>query len=76
MSVYGDVAVDHIASNGKVTRVGAANGVAVYTPTPKRNMNIPLTNKEVDYRTGKLRVVYSYKGSKEKDQAEESIVLN
>lgn len=76
MSVYGDVLIDHIASNGKVTRVGSVNGVAVYTPTPKRNMNIPLTNKEVDYKTGKLRIVYSYKGSKEKDQTEESIVLN
>lgn len=76
MSVYGDVAIDHITSSGKITPVGTAKGVAVYNPTAKRNMNIPLTNKEVDYRSGKLRIVYSYKGAKEKDQTEEFIALN
>lgn len=75
MSVYGDVSIDHISSIGKVTSVGSVTGLAVYTPTPKRFVNIPLNNNEVDYRSGKLRIVYSYKGAKDKDQTEESIVL-
>ncbi len=32
MSAYGDIAVDHISPQGVTTRVGIANGVAVYTP--------------------------------------------
>ena len=59
-SVYGDVAVDYIAPDGKVTRVGNANGVAVYTPNTLRRLSLPLINTEaVDLNRGKLRVIFS-----------------
>lgn len=77
MSVYGDVSVDHISATGKVTRVGTITGLAVYTPTTKRYVNIPLKkNAGIDYSTGKLKVVYSYKGSTDDGYTEESIALN
>ena len=40
MSVYGDISVDHISTQGKITRVGIANGVAVYTPNVKRRFPV------------------------------------
>jgi hypothetical protein len=60
MSVYGDLAVDHISSDGKTTRVGVANGVAVYTPNTTRRFRFNLNNiPGVDFGTGTLRVLYS-----------------
>lgn len=60
MSVYGDINVDHISAAGKVTRVGTANGVAVYTPNLSRRFQFDLMNLPgVDYKTGTLRVIYS-----------------
>jgi len=59
-SVYGDVTVDHVSPAGTVTRVGIANGVAVYTPNTKRSFEFSLFgDKGVDYGSGKLRVTYS-----------------
>jgi P pilus assembly chaperone PapD len=60
MSVYGDLAVDHISPQGKVIRVGIANGVAVYTPNTIRRFHFNLNKVPgVDFRTGTLRVTYS-----------------
>lgn len=60
MSVYGDIAIDHISPQGKITRVGIANGVAVYTPNNIRHFQLNLNNRlGVDYKTGRLRIVYS-----------------
>jgi hypothetical protein len=60
MSVYGDISVDHISTQGKITRVGIANGVAVYTPNAKRRFQFNLNKLPgVDFRTGTLRVIYS-----------------
>ncbi len=59
-SVYGDLAIDHISPQGKITRVGAANGIAVYTPNTLRRFKfnlIPVPG--VDFGTGKLRVTFS-----------------
>jgi hypothetical protein len=59
-SVYGDITVDHISPGGTVTRVGIANGIAVYTPNTKRNFEFSLfTDKGVDYSAGSLIVTYS-----------------
>jgi hypothetical protein len=58
MSVYGDLTVDHISNQGKITRVGLANGVAVYTPNAIRRFQFNLNNI-VDFRTGTLRVIYT-----------------
>jgi P pilus assembly chaperone PapD len=60
ISVYGDLVVNHISSQGKVTRVGVANGIAVYTPNLVRNFAVNLTPPEgVNLRSGKIRVTYS-----------------
>jgi len=58
MSVYGDLTVDHVSTQGKITRVGIANGVAVYTPNTIRRFRFSL-NSGVDFRTGTLRVIYT-----------------
>ena len=60
MSVYGDITVDHISTQGKITRVGVANGVAVYTPNTLRRFQFDLASEAgVDYTKGTLRVIYS-----------------
>jgi len=60
MSVFGDIAVDHISSQGKIIRVGIANGVAVYTPNTLRKFQLNLNKVQgVDFNTGTLRVIYS-----------------
>jgi hypothetical protein len=60
MSVYGNLAVDHISPSGTTTRVGVANGIAVYTPNTKRKFILNLSKTgDVDYSKGKLRISYS-----------------
>jgi P pilus assembly chaperone PapD len=60
MSVYGDIAVDHISPEGKITRIGVAKGMALYTPNIVRHFNLLLDNKTgVDYHKGKLYIVYT-----------------
>ncbi len=60
MSVYGDIAVDHISPQGKITRVAIANGVAVYTPNTIRRFQLNLSNVPgIDYTSGKLKITYS-----------------
>lgn len=60
MSVYGDLLVTHIATNGTETPIAAVNGVAVYTPGKVRNMNIPIPTENIpDISTGRLRITYS-----------------
>jgi len=60
MSVFGDLSVDHISTQGKITRVGIANGVAVYTPNTRRWFQFNLnTVPGVNFKSGTLRVIYS-----------------
>lgn len=60
MSVYGDLTVDHISSLGKITRVGIANGIAVYTPNTIRKFQFNLNRVPgVDFSSGTIRVLYS-----------------
>lgn len=60
MSVYGDLKVEHIATTGKVTQVGLAKGLAIYTPNPTRNFMLNLDKTSgVDYHKGKLNIVYT-----------------
>jgi len=59
ISVYGDVKVEHISDKGKITQVGIAKGLAVYTPNLKRKLLLPLEkNTGVDYHKGKLKITY------------------
>jgi hypothetical protein len=60
ISVYGDIAVNHTSPEGKVTRVAIVKGVAVYTPNIIRKFQCNLDRSpSVDYRKGKLKIVYS-----------------
>lgn len=76
-SVFGDLAVDHISAQGKVTRVGAANGVAVYTPNTLRRFRFNLNNVPgVDLNSGKLRLIFSAPSDvKPEKYAEAEVVL-
>jgi hypothetical protein len=59
-SVYGDIVVNYTSPEGKVTQVATIKGFAVYTPNPLRRFDCKLDNiKGVDYRKGKLHVLYS-----------------
>lgn len=60
MSVYGDLTIDFVSKQGKVTRVGEVKGIAVYTPTVSRKVRIALQKPAgIDYRTGQLHIVYT-----------------
>jgi hypothetical protein len=75
MSVYGDLTVDHISPQGKITRVGTANGVAVYTPNTTRKFSFALNPvKEVDFKTGKLKVVYTTSSDFKQSFSAETII--
>ncbi len=77
MSSYGDVMVDHISPEGKVSRAGIAKGLAVYTPNNVRQFNLPLNKiPGVNYHSGKLHVTYSDQSGKEVKLADEYINLN
>jgi P pilus assembly chaperone PapD len=59
-SVYGDLTIDHISPQNTVTRVGIANGIAVYTPNTKRHFELSLINTSgVDLKSGRLLVTFS-----------------
>lgn len=59
-SVYGDLAVDHVSPQGTVTRVGIANGIAVYTPNMRRKFEFSLINTEgIDLKSGRLIIIFS-----------------
>jgi len=74
MSVYGDVLIDYISPDGKTIKLGSAKGLAVYTPTTTRHINLPLNPASgIDFHRGSLRVTYLYDG-KDKE-AEQMIAL-
>lgn len=77
MSVYGDLSVDYISTNGKVSRAGIAKGLSVYTPNKSRNFNLQLNKiPGINYHSGKLHIVYSDQSVKDLKLAEEYIDLN
>jgi hypothetical protein len=76
-SVYGDVTVNYISSNGKITQVGMVKGLAVYTPNSFRNVRLALTKKEqINYHNGRLHIIYTDDSPKPVKLAEGDIVLN
>lgn len=76
-SVYGDLTAEHIAADGKVSQIGIAKGLAVYTPNAVRHFSLPLTKaSKINFNTGKLHVVYYDQTSKATKLAEEYINLN
>ncbi len=77
MSAYGDVSINHISLQGKVTPVGMAKGMALYTPNAVRNFTLLLDkNAGVDYHKGKLRIAYTTQAdAKSVKIAEKELVL-
>ena len=60
MSTYGDLRIDFISSQRKVTQVANIQGIAVYTPTSSRKVRVTLDKiAGIDYKTGKLHIVYT-----------------
>lgn len=76
MSVYGDVVIDHVSPQGKVTRVGAVKGMAVYMPNSKRRFHMILSKAAgVNYREGKLKILYADQSARPVTLAEAEISL-
>jgi P pilus assembly chaperone PapD len=76
MSVYGDLTIDHISSYGKVTRVGTANGLAVYSPTAKRKVGIKLEKYVgADLSSGKLRIMYTDQSARKVVYAQQDVAI-
>ena len=60
ISSYGDLVVEHISLNGKISKVGLAKGLAIYTPNRIRDFTLPLDKSQgVNYNLGILRITYS-----------------
>lgn len=78
MSVYGDLIVNHISADKKVTQVGVARGLAVYTPNAKRQFQLNLDdNKNINYSIGKLQIIYaSPEGTQAANLAETELMLH
>ena len=60
MSIYGDISVDYISKDGKITEIAKVQGIAVYTPNMIRRCLIQLNNVPgIDFHNGKLHLTYS-----------------
>lgn len=77
MSVIGDISISHIAPNGKETKIGLVNGIAIYTPSPLRRLKVDLENKStVDLGKGTIRVLFSSQSDTRPEKlAEAELVL-
>ncbi|HLN21845.1 MAG TPA: hypothetical protein VK213_12200 [Bacteroidales bacterium] len=59
-SIYGNLTFYHVSSSGTETKIGVANGVAVYTPNKSRRFKLNLSRiPGVDYTKGMLKVVFT-----------------
>ena len=59
-SVFGDITVKYISSQGKETKVATVKAIAVYTPNLVRRFQCSLDRiPGVDYKSGKLKVLFS-----------------
>ena len=75
-SVYGDLAVDHVSPQGTVTRVGIANGVAVYTPNTRRRFEFSLINTEgIDLKSGRLIITFSAPSDVKPEKYAEAVLM-
>jgi P pilus assembly chaperone PapD len=57
-SVYGDLIVEHVASNGQVTKLSTIKGIAIYTPNTTRHFTVDLSKENANLSEGMLKVVY------------------
>lgn len=78
MSVYGDLKITYVSTNGKETQIGAINGIAVYTPNTIRKQSLILENlNNIKLTEGKIVVKYmSQSDNTSKILAENEIILD
>ncbi len=75
-SAYGDLAVDHVSEQGNVTRVGIANGVAVYTPNVRRRFEFNLINTAgLDLKSGRLMITFSAPSDVRPEKYAEAVLI-
>lgn len=75
-SVYGDITVNYISKQGKLTKVGMAKGFAIYTPNTRRFFDVKLDGASpVDLHSGKLQVLYTDQSSRPVTLAEKELEL-
>jgi hypothetical protein len=60
ISLYGNLTVEYLPLQGKPVKIGAMNGVGVYTTITKRNVTVKLNNIQgLDFTKGKLKVSFT-----------------
>ena len=75
-SVYGNINVTHLGSDGEEYLVGEIDGVAVYTSTEFRQIEIVLRPPSgLQLNNGRLRVTYTEAGSKRSSARHASTIL-
>ncbi|MDP4240905.1 MAG: fimbria/pilus periplasmic chaperone [Bacteroidota bacterium] len=77
MSAIGDIVITHIDATGKEVKIGALEGIVIYTPNLLRRFKIDLDNKpSIDMTKGRIRVVFDSKlGANIVKQAEAELAL-
>lgn len=76
ISIYGDLEVNYISPDLRATPVGSIRGIAVYTPNLLRRVKMDLeTVAGVDYRSGKLQVIYSSQSDLKPERLAEAELL-
>jgi hypothetical protein len=59
MSVYGNLLITHISTDGRSTEISMIKGIAVYTPNKQRIFTMTLNNTEdIDFNKGKIKILY------------------
>jgi hypothetical protein len=75
-SVYGDLAIYNVSTDGKETKVGAVNGIAVYTPNTIRKLNFNLPRiPGVNYTSGSLKAIFSSPSDLSSEKYAEAVIL-
>ena len=78
MSIYGDLSVNYISTQGKTISAGTIKGIAVYTPNQLRHFKLNLEKHPgIDYHSGRLHITYTTpEESKPVKIAETDLVLH
>ena len=78
MSVYGDLAIQYVSTEGKTTLLKNVKGIGVYTPNKLRRFRVELDDdKQFDHKKGKIRIVYTLQTSEKTPPVKEiEIMLN
>ena len=74
MSVYGNLKVEHISLQGKLTEIGLIKGISVYTPNSQRQFTMILKSEGTNLEEGKLKVTYTSESGEK--LADSQLILN